>query len=510
VGAGSRLVGNVEVGSGASSAALSLRGTVVAEGDLMFHNHGSSLGIQLNGTGASRANVSGLALLDGTLVTTFAPGTSLVRSYDVIHADGGFENTRFAGFNDPPNFLESLTYGPNDVFVDLTAALGAGAVLPGNQQSVADALNGSFNAAGVLPRNFLELYGLTGSTLSNALALAAGEAATGAQESAFQSMNLFLDTMLDPFVVGRSESADAFAAALSPGAELPTHKNAPPAFEPRWTSWAAAFDGNDHIDGDPAGTGSHDLSANAFGVAAGLDYHLTRDMLVGVALGGGRTSWGLSQGLGGGAGDVFDLGVYGSRQFGAAYVSGALAFANQWLTTSRSGPFGETLPGRFASQTYGGRIEGGYRLSTQVGGLTPYAALQGMDFDAHPYSEQDCCGGGFGLAYAGRTASDIRSEFGARFDQVVAVQPEASLTLRARAAWIHDWVSDPRLGATFETLPGASFNVVGAIPAKNAALLSGVAEMRLTGRATIGARFDGKLASGAHAYAGTAVLKLSF
>jgi outer membrane autotransporter protein len=321
-------------------------------------------------------------------------------------------------------------------------------------------------------------------------------------------MNLFLETMLDPFAVGRGQSADAPASALGTGAELPTNKNAPRTFEPGWASWAAAFGGDGRIDGDPAGTGSHDLSANASGVAAGLDYHLTHDILVGVAVGGGRTSWGLSQGFGRGAGDLFDFGVYGSRQFGAAYVSSGLAFANQWLTTSRSGPFGRALSGSFASQTYGGRIEGGYRLATQAGGLTPYAALQAMDFNEPSYSEQDCCGG-FGLAYAGRTASDIRSEFGARFDQVVAVQPEASLTLRARAAWIHDWVSDPRLGATFETLPGASFNVVGAIPAKNAALLSGVAEMRLTGRATVGARFDSELASGTHAYAGTVFLKLS-
>ena len=290
-------------------------------------------------------------------------------------------DTQFAGFNDPPNFLESLSYGANDVFVDLTAALGEGASLPGNQQSVANALNGYFNAGGLLPGNFVPLYSLTGSSLSNALALASGEATTGAQESAFQSMDLFLEAMLDPSVVGRSASANA-PPLLAPGAELPTHKNAQLVFEPRWTSWAAAFGGDGRIDGDPAGTGSHDLSANASGVAVGLDYHLTRDMFVGVALGGGRTSWALSQGFGGGAGDVFDLGVYGSRQFGAAYVSGALAFANQWLTTSRSGPFGEALSADFVSQTYGGRIEGGYRLATQAGGLTPYAALEAMDFNA--------------------------------------------------------------------------------------------------------------------------------
>ncbi|MBV9286508.1 MAG: autotransporter outer membrane beta-barrel domain-containing protein, partial [Hyphomicrobiales bacterium] len=206
-----------------------------------------------------------------------------------------------------------------------------------------------------------DLYGLTGSTLANALTSASGEAATGAQESAFQSTDLFIEAMLDPTAADRSASAYALAPG---GTELPTHKNAPPVFEPRWTSWAAFFGGDGRIDGDPAGTGSHDLSANAFGVAAGLDYHLSRDTLVGAALGGGRTSWGLSQGLGGGAGDLFDLGVYGSTRLGPAYVSGALAFSNQWMRTSRADPFGAALSGDFISQTYGGRIEGGYRLAT--------------------------------------------------------------------------------------------------------------------------------------------------
>ena len=64
--------------------------------------------------------------------------------------------------------------------------------------------------------------------------------------------------------------------------------------------------------------------------------------------------------------------------------------------------------------------------------------------------------------------------------------------------------------ATFEAVPGASFDVVGAIPAKNAALLSGGAELRLAGGTTLGARFDGELASGAHAYAGTVFLRVSF
>ena len=39
-------------------------------------------------------------------------------------------------------------------------------------------------------------------------------------------------------------------------------------------------------------------------------------------------------------------------------------------------------------------------------------------------------------------------------------------TLRARLAWAHDWVCDPALDAGFQTLPGSSFVVNGAVPAE--------------------------------------------
>lgn len=41
------------------------------------------------------------------------------------------------------------------------------------------------------------------------------------------------------------------------------------------------------------------------------------------------------------------------------------------------------------------------------------------------------------------------------------------LTLRGRAAWAHDFNPDRSLGATFQTLPGASFVVNGAAQASD-------------------------------------------
>jgi hypothetical protein len=53
-------------------------------------------------------------------------------------------------------------------------------------------------------------------------------------------------------------------------------------------------------------------------------------------------------------------------------------------------------------------------------------------------------------------------------------------------SWAHDWISDPSLLPVFETLPGASFIVNGATPAKNSALTSAGADLRLTETAQAG------------------------
>ena len=89
-----------------------------------------------------------------------------------------------------------------------------------------------------------------------------------------------------------------------------------------------AFGGASNINGDPNGSGSHGTSARTAGVAAGVDYKLSPDTMLGFALAGAGTSWDLAQGLGGGRSDAFQAGVYGKSNWGPAYITGALAFAN--------------------------------------------------------------------------------------------------------------------------------------------------------------------------------------
>jgi outer membrane autotransporter protein len=145
-----------------------------------------------------------------------------------------------------------------------------------------------------------------------------------------------------------------------------------------------------------------------------------------------------------------------------------------------------------------------------AGGVSPYAAVQAQSFHTPAYSETDVTGGGFGLSYNARSASDTRSELGARFDHAVALDPSKVLTLRGRLAWAHDWVSDPTLAAVFQALPGASFIVNGATPAKDSALASAGAELRLPRGVSLLGKFDGEFASHAQTYAGTGTLRVSW
>jgi len=517
-------VGNTQVNSGGTLAAGSgVAGTTLnIAGTLGFAAGGLYL-VNVSPTTASMASVSGAATLTGGSVTAqFAPGSYLAKQYTILHT-GGLGGTTFSGVNGnvPAGFNESLGYTANDVTLNLTAQLGA--IAPGgpsgNQQNVAAALDNFFNAGGTLPPGFVSVFGLTGPTLSTVLARLSGESATGAQASAFQLMTAFLGLATDPFVDGRGIGATGgarpFAAEDEP---LPPELasayaavfKAPPkpvAFEQRWSLWGSAYGGANRTNGDPNIVGSHDLAAHTAGFAAGADYQVSPFTMLGFALAGGGTGWSLAQGLGSGNSDAFQAGVYGKTRSGPAYLAASFAYAEHWMSTDRMAFGFDHLTAKFNAQSYGGRVEAGYRLASALVAVTPYAAIQAQAFRTPSFAESDPGGGGFGLAFAARTATDTRSEAGARFDRAVALAPTSVLMLRAKLGWAHDWVSDPTMGAVFQALPGASFTVNGAAPPHDSGLASAGAELRFAGGWSLGAKFDGEFAARSQTYAGTGTVR---
>jgi uncharacterized protein with beta-barrel porin domain len=147
---------------------------------------------------------------------------------------------------------------------------------------------------------------------------------------------------------------------------------------------------------------------------------------------------------------------------------------------------------------------------TEVG-FTPYAAVQGQVFSMPSYHERGDLGPSpFALAYTARKTNTARTEVGAWFDRTIVLD-EATLLLRARAAWAHDYFTDPTtINAAFQSLPGSSFTLNGALPTRNSALLSAGAWLRFENGLSLGAKFDGEFAARSQTYAATGILRYTW
>jgi len=197
----------------------------------------------------------------------------------------------------------------------------------------------------------------------------------------------------------------------------------------------------------------------------GVDYLFSPNTVAGFALAGGGTNFSIANG-GSGRSDLFQAGGFVHHAVGPAYLSAALAYAWQDITTDRTlSILGvDRLRAEFNANAFSGRLESGYRLVTPwMGGLglTPYAAGQFTLLSLPGYAESVVSGvDSFALSYNSKTTTAPRSELGLRTDKSFAMR-DGILTLRGRAAWAHDYNSDRSIAATFQALPGVSFIVDG-------------------------------------------------
>ncbi|MDP3689741.1 ice-binding family protein [Bradyrhizobium sp.] len=389
-----------------------------------------------------------------------------------------------------------------------------------NQLAVANAIDAFAGNGGMLPLAFINLFNLSAADLANSLTQLSGENSTGIAQAGTQAMNSFLSLVTNPFADNRGLSPVNAPPRPPLYTKAPFYKSAaaPVADPRRWSVWGAAYGGQTSTGGN-ALEGSHDRSARSYGFATGLDYRVTPYTVVGFALAGGNTSYGLSDGLGGGHSDMFQAAVYSMTRFGAAYVSGALAYGWHQVRTDRFLTVAglDRLTAGFAANNVAGRIEGGYRFAIPgVYGLpgfgfTPYAALQMQAFRTPSYSETAVSGSSmFALDYQAHTTTTIRTELGAWVDRSMPLTSWAALSLRGRAAWAHDHWSDTSMTAGFQSLPGSSFTVIGATPVKDSLLVSAVAEVSFRNGISVAGKFDTEQAAHSQTYVGTARLRYAW
>ena len=531
---GTGTVGNASINNGTLAPGNNAPGTLNVSGNLVFTTAAQYL-VQLAQATASLTSVAGTATLAG-VVQVVSPTNSFAfnQSYTILTARGGLGGTQFNSLSLPNFITGALSYTPDDVYLTLSLAFEQAAGLNANQRAVASSIDRVGNANGALPAGFSALLNLPASALPGALTQLSGETATGSQQTTFDAMNQFMGLLTDPFTGGRGDGAatgtaapgyaeqqgyDASAYAPRDGSQrardayAAIYRKAPalaPQFVPGWSVWAAGFGGSQTTDGNAA-LGSNTATSSIAGTAVGADYRLSPTTRAGFALAGGGTSFGI---VGGGSGrsDLFQAGAFIRNNAGPAYVSAALAYGWQDITTNRTVSVAGTdqLRAEFNANAYSGRLEGGYRLvSPWLGGIgvTLYAGAQFTTFDLPGYAEQATAGSNaFALAYGARDVTDARSELGIRTDKSWALQG-AILTLRSRFAWANDFDPDRSIAATFQTLPGASFVVNGAAQAHDSALTTASVEMKWINGWSAAATFEGEFSSVTSSYAGKGVVR---
>jgi uncharacterized protein with beta-barrel porin domain len=519
---GNGFVGNTTINGGTLAPGNSV-GLLTVQGSLVFTAASTYL-VEVS-SGADRTNVTASATPGGATVNAVLLGGNIVRQYTILNATGGVIGTfnPQVGIN-VPNFIPTLSYDLNNVYLNFALSFDPPGGLNVNQRNVANTLTNFFNSTGGIPLAF-------GALSPAGLTQLSGETATGTQQATFDAMNLFLGLLTDPFIAGRgaglsgsagavpfaADSASAYAAkrqnaARDAFAKFPTKADVArnDLFDRRWSVWGSAYGGSSTTDGNAA-LGSNNATARAFGFAAGADYRISPVTLAGFALAGGGTNFAVN-GFGSGRSDLFQAGAFVRHTMDRAYVTAALAYGWQDVTTDRTVTVAgiDRLHAQFNANAWSGRVETGYRFVTPWMGVTPYAAGQFTTYSLPAYAEHVLSGSNtFALNYAARNVTASRSELGARADKSFAMQ-DGILTLRGRAAWAHNFNTDRGITPVFQTLPGAAFVVNGAAQAHDAALTTAAAEMNWLNGWSAAVTFEGEFSHVTRSYAGKGIARYTW
>jgi outer membrane autotransporter protein len=311
-------------------------------------------------------------------------------------------------------------------------------------------------------------------------------------------------------ITGVTLGGDAMQYASSDKSRKPEHPafkaiaKAPPIQPPRWRAWATGFDGTWKLGAD---NGSAGLTHNTGGLAAGVDYQIAPDLLLGAAMGGSSSNFSVRDRGTSGHLDAVHLGGYGVKTWGSTYAAGALGFSTIRNDTSRTiaglGP-AQVATGNFGSNLLSGRLEVGSTRPFGRVAVTPFVAVQFAELWQSGYTEANVAPAGagpLGLSYAAQTAASLPTFLGAQVDGRFDL-PFAAVSPYARLSWMHEFSPTRQISPSFIGLPGTSFTVVGAPAARDAAKVEVGSKLAISRSVKAFVSFDGAFAERSEAYAG--------
>ena len=176
--------------------------------------------------------------------------------------------------------------------------------------------------------------------------------------------------------------------------------------------------------------------------------------------------------LGKGHALALQIGAYYSRRTSrGTYFDAAVAYALYHVTTDRGLSFdGDNLyHANFNASSESARFEFGHVFQVGQDELTPYARFTAQDLGTPNYAELTLAGStDFALSYTEKQRFDYTSEAGSGVEHRSNSESDATTGLRARLGWLHDYGNGITNVATFSAFNGASFDLSGASPAKDA------------------------------------------
>jgi outer membrane autotransporter protein len=477
-------------------------GMLTVNGNLTMAS-GSVLSADISPSASDTVAVSGAASINGTLTATAGSGTYAAgQRYTLISATGGLSGT-FSSFTTPglPGYVKGrLGYDGNDayLFLDpnaLAPLLPSGA--SGNQKNVAAGVDAAVQGGAVLGGGFNALYGQTGTALTGSLDQLSGQIGSNTASAVGQSFAPFL-TMLTlgapqtdvPQTTARFAPDGAYGAAAAPKPA----QSAPGEI----LIWGAAYGGHAGLSGN-ASSGAASLSANDYGFAVGAETRLGMVSAgAGIAVGQQR----FSSGNGTGQSTDVTLGLYGRSAIAEdGYLRASFGYGWHDIATTRAVTVAGTdvLQAKMDAHQWGGRIEGGWRVSDL---LTPFAAFEGTQFELPAYGERAASGAStFALSYAAHDTGESHSELGARLGRAFALE-DGQLSAEGRLAWAHELEDAPFAIASFQGLTGSAFAVAGTRVADDTALLGLDFDLHQDKGASFGVSLQSQLGNGTTVWQG--------
>ena len=463
-----------------------------------------------------------MATLGGANVAVSAGGNFLPRTrYNILSAGGGVSGT-FGGVTTNLAFLTpSLSYDSNDAYLNLARndVSFSAVAATGNQRAVGTALTlVGMRPTGEAGSSVLNsLFTLSATGAQAAYDQLSGEGLVASQNTNIRAGRAFTESVGDQ--IGLWRFPPTAAAPIRELADLPARRvplAAP--IVPHYRVWASGFGGAFNIDGN-AGLGTARERADFFGGEVGADTEVVPGLLLGGALGGSGTDFSVNQRATSGQATGFHASIYGAFFSGANYLQSVTAFSDFSNTTNRSvggfGGFGiANERAAFGSTEIRERVEAGHSFGRDAGfgtpvvRFTPFVALEIAQLSTRGFNEYASNGVAnvYGLQSFGQTVADVPGFVGLRLDGATsfggfAIRPVVSV------AYLHEFAPQRNLTNGFISLPGATFLVQGARPARNAAQTKLGAETSLGRNLSLFADFDGEFSGVAQVYGGKGGLR---